>query len=31
LGGGKGTFVRSTTAVKYKGYKFFTVETQIEI
>lgn len=30
-GGGKETFVRSTTAVKYKSYKFFTVETQIEI
>jgi hypothetical protein len=30
-GGGKSLFVRSTTAVKYKSYKFFTVETQIEI
>jgi hypothetical protein len=29
-GGGKITFVRSTTQVKYKSYKFFTVETLIE-
>jgi hypothetical protein len=29
-GGGKITFVRSTTQVKYKSYKFFTVETVID-
>jgi len=29
-GGGKVTFVRSTTTVKYIDYKFFTVETIIE-
>jgi hypothetical protein len=26
-----GEIDKSTTAVKYKSYKFFTVETQIEI
>lgn len=29
--GGNDIFIRSTTTVKYKNYKFFTVETRIDI
>ena len=29
--GGKSKFVRSTTTIKYKAYKFFTVETNVDI